>query len=140
MTPLKFDPSAHIKLDRLLAGHEGQAAKLEEIEAVLRMVITTVHAHTAALGIVNQHLDVLADAINEPPSDDGLVTTMRAIHAELERQTGHMALITDGLERLPAIMEDTAIAAVHFAAQGVLHDDAVDADGEDAGAAERRAG
>ena len=43
---------------------------------------------------------------------------LRGILDELEKQTGHMVAIGAGLERLPAIMEDTAIAAAGMAAAG----------------------
>jgi len=114
----QHDADAHAKLDRILAAQERHTAKLADVETVLTMVVQAVRGLGEPLQMLHEGLVQLAEAAQADGDGERLGAVLRGILDELEKQTGHMVAIGAGLERLPAIMEDTAIAAAGMAAAG----------------------
>jgi hypothetical protein len=111
------DAAAHAKLDRLLAASERHATLLNDIEGVLTQVLQAIGALAGAVGQVREAVVQLAQAAAKDSGGDDLGAVLRGILDELALQTGHMATISTGIERLPGLMEDTARAAAEQAAR-----------------------
>jgi hypothetical protein len=110
----------HAKLDQVLAGQAEQARRGASHELLLSQVIQAVNGLTVPLAQLREAVVKLAEAAGKEGKGDGekLARTLKAILDELGKQTGHMAQISVGLERIPAIMEDTAVNAVELATGG----------------------
>jgi hypothetical protein len=112
------DAETHAKLDRILAMQDQHTAKLNDVEAVLLQVVQAVGGLGEPLGMLREAVLQLAQAAQKDGGGGELDRVLRGILHELEKQTGQMVVIGAGLERLPGIMEDTAISAVEMATGG----------------------
>ena len=114
-----FDAEAHAKLDRLVATQDEHTARFGDLESVVMEVVSVVAGLAEPLRALRESVEQLAEAAGENDgTGDELGQTLRAIFGELKKQTIAMTAIGEGLERLPSIMEDTAINAAELVTGG----------------------
>lgn len=112
------DDHLHAKLDQLIAAQAEHSRRLAGFELVLVQVVQAINGQSAALAPLREAVEKLAEAANKEEGSQELALALKGILDELGKQTSHMAVISVGLERLPGIMEDTAINAVELATGG----------------------
>jgi hypothetical protein len=118
------DAAAQRKLDALLAGQdaarerdEALAAQQAETHGLLRQVIQGVAGLVPHLAALREAVDALAEAANKeaPAKGKDLAEVLQGILKELQEQKVHLGRVAEGLERLPGIMERTAVDAAAMA-------------------------
>ena len=114
-----MDAEAHAKLDRILATQDEHTARFGDLESVVMDVVSVVAGLAEPLRALRELVEQLAEAAGEDDgTGDELGRTLRAILDELEKQTIAMTGIGEGLDRLPSIMEDTAVNAAELVTGG----------------------
>ena len=106
----------HLKLDRLLAGQEDQAAAMAELNLVLSMVLQGLNNLVPLLETHREMLGLIMQAATAEGGDDGELGKLLArIEAALTQQTADMSAIRVTLQRLPGQVEDAAIDGIRMA-------------------------
>ena len=106
----------HLKLDRLLAGQEDQAAAMTELNLVLSMVLQGLNNLVPLLETHREMLGLIMQAATAEGSDDGELGKLLArIEAALTQQTADMSAIRVTLQRLPGQVEGAAIDGIRMA-------------------------
>lgn len=117
------DANLYSKLDEILAATNRNGERINSLELVLAQCVTAINGLRANMSPLAEAITKLAEAAGkEDKGGDKLALTLKGILDELGKQTGHMAHLGHGLEtlteRLPGIMEDTALNAVQLATGG----------------------
>lgn len=112
------DDDLHAKLDRVLAGHADFARRLDSQDLALAAVVQAVNRVVAPLAELREAVQALAEAAQGEAGGADLAMALRGLLQQQEVSNGHLAVISVGLERLPAIMEDTAVNAAALATGG----------------------
>jgi len=99
------------RLDAILAGQQQQAGRLAGIETVLTQLVRSIDGLAQPLGMLQEAVVQLAQAAAAEATSEALTKALQGILDELGRQTTQIGVIAAGMERLPAIMAETAIAA-----------------------------
>lgn len=111
------DDELHAKLDRVLAGLADLGRRQSSHELVTAQAVQAINRLVEPLAALREAIDKLAEAAGGEGGAE-LAQVLRGILQQMEDSNGHLSVISVGLERLPAIMEDTALNAAALATGG----------------------